>query len=127
MNEIREKIAEYSKLLAVRQSVSLTEAEKRAGEFLMAMAIITEERHKLSSKKIEYTTLQTATYAQELQKGTAKTVTENKLQAESTEDYIAVREELERVENDLSYLRAYYDIFHDGHIFYRTMAKGEQV
>ncbi len=31
-----------------------------------------------------------------------------------------------RTENDLSYLKAYYDIFMAAHVFYRNMAKGEQ-
>lgn len=124
MNEIKQMIQHYSEMLPVGTSVSYTEAEKRAGEFLIAMALITDARHALGTEKIKLLSVQTATYAQEMSKGTAKTVTENKLTAESSEAYTQAREALEQVENDLSYLKAYYDIFNNGHLFYRQIAKG---
>lgn len=127
MRDIKEFIQGYAELLAVGTSVSFTEAERRAGEFLSAMAQITDVRHLLSNEKIKLLSVQTATYAQELGKGTAKTVTENKTSAEASPIYMKAREELEGIENDLSYLKAYYDIFNNGHIFYRTMAKGDNV
>lgn len=127
MKEIKEFIEKYSALLPVGKSVSFTEAERRAGEFLSAQATITEYRHILNEDKIRLITSQTATFAEEMSKGTAKTVTENKMHAEASASYISAREELERMENDLAYLKAYYDIFNNGHVFYRQMAKGENV
>jgi hypothetical protein len=127
MKEIKEFIVKYSELLPVGKSVSFTEAERRAGEFLSAQASITEYRHVLNEEKIRLLTAQTATFAEEMSKGTSKTVTENKMHAEASASYIAAREELERLENDLSYLKAYYDIFQNAHVFYRQMAKGENV
>lgn len=125
MKDVKEFIAKYSALLPVNKSISFTEAERRAGEFLSAMATITEWRHAFSEDKIKLLTVQTATYAQEMSKGTAKTVTENKLTAEASAEYTKAREDFESIENDISYLKAYYDLFQNGHIFYRTMAKGE--
>jgi len=124
MNDIKEFISKYESLLAVGTSISYTEAERRAGEFLVGMARITDMKHLLSGDKIRLTSVQTAVYATLMAKGAAKTVTENKLNAEASEDYIKAREELESIENDISYLKAYYDILNNAHIFYRTMAKG---
>lgn len=122
---VKETLDSYSKLLPVNKSISYSEAERRAGEFLMAMALVTDLRHVLSEDKIRALSVQTAVYAQELAKGTAKTMTENKVTAEASGAYTQAREDLERVENDVSYLKAYYEIFSNAHIFYRNMAKGE--
>lgn len=125
MNDIKEFILKYQALLPVGTSISYVEAERRAGEFLAAMAMITDIKHELTTVKIANLSIQASVYASEMAKGKAKTVTENKLVAESSEAYIKAREDLEQIENDISYLKAYYDIFNNGHIFFRTMAKGE--
>lgn len=125
MTEIKEYIQTIVALLPLAKSISQPEAERRAGEFLAAQSQITEWRHLLSDEKIKLTSVQTAVYAEEMSKGTAKTVTENKMMAEASSSYTNAREELERIENDVSYLKAYYDIFNNGHIFYRAIAKGE--
>lgn len=125
MNEIKEYIEKYRELLSVRTSISYTEAEKRAGDFLSAMSNIINWRHMLSQEKIKLLSVQTATFAQEMSKGTAKTVTQNKLSAEASETYAQAREALEGIDNDIMYLKAYYDIFNNAHIFFRTMAKGD--
>lgn len=125
MGDMKDLIDKYAALLPIGTSVSYTEAERRSGEFLSAQAIITDMRLMLSNEKIKLLTVQTATFAVELSKGTAKTVTENKLTAESSPEYIKAREELERVENELSYLKSYYEIFGNAAVFYRQMARGE--
>lgn len=124
--QFKEFIEPYEKLLPVAKSISQPEAERRAGEFLSIMAQITEWRHILSENKIGELTTQTAVFAEQLSLGTAKTVTENKLTAESSKVYSDAREAFERTENDLTYLKAYYEIFNNAHVFYRNMAKGEQ-
>lgn len=126
MKEVKDFVDKYAKLLPLNKSLSTSEAEKRAGEFLSAMASLTNWRHMFAEDKIRLTSVQAAVYAQELSKGTAKTMTENKVTAEASEEYTEAREALERIENDVSFLKAYYDIFHDAHIFYRQMSKGEQ-
>lgn len=127
MKEVKDFVDKYSKLLALNKSISTSEAERRAGEFLSAMATLTNWRHTFAEDKIRLISIQTAVYAEQLSKGTAKTMTENKVTAEASGEYLEAREGLERIENDISYLKAYYDIFHDGHIFYRQMAKGEMM
>ncbi len=123
MSDFKLMIEEYSRLLPVGKSISYTEAERRAGEFLVAMAKVTDLKHLFSGEKIAHQSVQTAVYANEMSKGVAKTVTENKLTAEASEAYTAARESLEGIDNDIAYLRAYFDIFKDGHLFYRQMCK----
>ena len=125
MSDMKAFIQKYTELLPVAKSISFTEAERRAGEFLSALATIADWRHSFSEEKIRLLSLQSAVYAEEMSKGSAKTVTENKMMAEASKAYMEAREELERTENDLNYLRAFQDIFNNAHIFYRTMAKGD--
>jgi len=127
MQEIKQFIEHYTEMLPVGTSISYTEAEKRAGAFLEAMARIVDWKHVLTTEKIKLLTVQTSVYAVQMSKGVAKTVTENKLTAEASAEYTKAREELEGIENDISYLKAYQDIFNNAHIFYRTMAKGDNV
>lgn len=127
MKEVKELVDKYSSKLEVKGMISTTEAEKRAGDFLHAMAVLTNYRHLFAEEKIKKLSTQTAVYAVELFKGTAKTMTENKVLAEAAHEYVKAREELEAVENDISYLKAYYDIFMAAHVFYRNLAKGEMM
>jgi hypothetical protein len=121
--ELKTIIEEYARLLPIGTSVSYTEAEKRAGEFLVAMAKITDLKHTFSNEKIRLQSIQTAVFAQEIAKGDGKTITKDKLVAEASEAYQVAREDLEMVDNDISYLRAYYDIMNNAHIFYRALSR----
>jgi len=125
MNDIKSFVEKYAALLPLGGSLSSVEYERRAGEFLAAMATITNVRHMLTADKIRLTSVQTAVYANQMSKGAAKTVTENKLNAEASEECLKAREELEGVENDITYLKAYYEIFQNAHVMYRNLAKGE--
>lgn len=125
MKEVKERLNKYQGILPVGSCFSMTESERRAGDFLEAMGYVTNIRHDFGKEKIRLLSIQTATYAQELSKGTAKTVTENKTTAEASESYKKAREDLENIENDLSFLKAFADIFENAHVFYRQKAKGE--
>ena len=120
---IKEYIDKNSAKLALTTSISGPEAERRASLFLEVNATITTWRHLLTEHKIKLQSVQTAVYAEQLSKGTAKTVTENKTIAESSAEYTSAREDFEYVENDLAYLKAYAEIFLNAHIFYRAMMR----
>lgn len=125
METLQDFLKEYKELLALDNSISLPEAERRAAKFLVGMATITDLRHTFSNEKVKLLTVQTATFAEEMSKSDAKTVTENKMRAEASSAYVVAREDLERIENDIAFLKAYYDILNNGHVFYRNIAKGE--
>lgn len=122
---MKEMIAAYHKLLPVAKSISLPEAERRAGEFMVAMAKITDVRHVLGEDEIKRTSVLAAIRADLMGKVTGKTVSEKEAQIEADAEYIEARTAYEGIRNDLAYLKANYDIFNNAHIFYRTMAKGE--
>lgn len=124
--DFKQFLEKYISQLSLNKSISTSEAEKRAGAFLEGMAYITDMRHNFSEEKIKFLSVQTSVYAEELSKGTAKTMTENKVTAEASVQYTKAREDLEHIDNDLAYLKAYYDIFQNGHVFYRNISKGEQ-
>lgn len=123
---MKEIIEYYAKLLPLGKSISTSEAEKRASQFLEAMAKVTDMRHTLAEQRVKATSVQAAVYAEELAKGTAKTMTENKVTAEASAEYHIAREDFESIENDVTYLKAYYEIFQNAHVFYRQAAKGDQ-
>jgi hypothetical protein len=125
MNDIKLYIEEIAALLPLNKSISYVDAEKRAAAFLVAQAKIADYKHLLSGEKIRLLSIQTATYVDEMSKQDNKTVTEKKLNAEASEAYITAREDLEYIENDISYLKSYAEIFKDAHVFYRQMARGE--
>lgn len=122
---MKDMIESYHKLLPVAKSISLPEAERRAGEFMVAMAKITDMRHILGEEEIKCTSVLAAVRADLMGKVTGKTVSEKEAQIEADPEYVEARTAYEMTRNDLNYLKANYDIFMNGHIFYRTMAKGE--
>lgn len=121
--EIKTYLQEQTALLAVNRSISTPEAERRAGLFLEVCAKIIDWRHLLSEGKIECVTMQSVVYAEELSKCEGKTITADKISVEANPRYTGVREELESVENDVTYLKSMYEVFQNGHLFYRNMAK----
>jgi transposase len=123
--EMKEFIEKYRRLLPIGNSISTSEAEKRAAMFLEAMATVADWKHEFTKTRIQQLSTQTATYASELSKGTAKTVTENKTTAEASDEYTSAREALEGTENDISYLKTYYEVFQNAHILYRQLSKGD--
>lgn len=125
LQEIKERLAGYNKILPVGKGLTQLESERRAGEFLTAMSYLLDLKHTFGESKISALSIQNITYAEELGKCTGKTVTENKVTVEATDVYIAARTALELTENDISYLKAAFDLYSNAHIFYRNLAKGE--
>lgn len=125
MKEIKESLTKYNSLLPVGKGLTQGEAERRASEFLTAMYYLTDLKHTFADDKIRTLTTQNAAFATELAKCTGKTVTENKVTVEASTAYAAAREAFEFSENDISYLKACYEIYSNAHIFFRNLAKGE--
>lgn len=105
--------------------VSSVEAERRAGEFLTALSYLANWRHLFTTSKIKALSLQTVAYSEQMGKADSKQVTEKKAIAEAHPEYIKAREEFEGIENDITCLKSYQEIFMNAHVFYRQLAKGE--
>jgi len=125
MTDIKRLLEEYIAALPLNKSISIPEAERRAGLFLTAQAQLAEIKHGFTEELIKLTSVQSAVYAQELAKGGAKTMTENKVTAEASPEYTKAREALESIQNDIAYIRAHQELFSNAHVLYRQLSKGE--
>lgn len=123
MKEIKEQIQKWTQLLPTGKVVTAIEAERRASEFLVANAHIAEWIHLFKDGKIKSESMKVGVYATEMNNCPSKQVTEKKAMAEASESYLKVREEFEFIENDISYLKAFQEIFNNGHIFYRNISR----
>lgn len=124
--EIKDYLEVMNGLLPINGSLSIPEFERRAGEFLTALAKLADWRHILSEEKIKLTSVSLAVYADQLSKSTEKTVTASKTIIEASAEYTSAREDLEYIENDLSYLKTHHEIYLNAHLFYRQLMKETQ-
>ena len=125
MDDIRAKIHAAVEILPTERAVSEREAERRAGQFLLIQAHITDKMDELNHEKIGTTSILAAIYPKLMAMETSKQVTEKKVNVEGHEDYLAAREAVETIEAQLNYLKTYFKIFENAHIFYRQLAKAE--
>lgn len=123
MKEIKEYIDKFIELLPAEKSITGYEAERRASQFLVACAHIANWRHMYRQEKIKATSMERAIYSNVLSNVASSKITESKIKVEADPSYIAARESLEGWDNDLDYLKTYYDIFLNSHIQLRAMAK----
>lgn len=127
VNEMRDVIGRYTKLLSLERSISTQVAEQRASEFLVIMAFIAEWKLEISEDKIEKDSVASAVFADELAKCKGDKITENKKLVEASSAYAEAREASEVNKVQLSYLSTYYEIFQNSHLFYRQMARGDNL
>jgi uncharacterized protein YpuA (DUF1002 family) len=120
--QLRATIAEGLELIKYSKR-SLQEAPERTTQFLIIVAVLADAKRATEEDKAKLSTLSNATYAQAMNRSTAKQVTEKKAEAESNEDYTNMREGLEQCESKISWLRTYIDIFNNAHITYRQFSK----
>lgn len=125
LSKLKKLISEAVELLPTEKAVSEREAERRAGRFLEIQAFIVDSIDTLNDNKIRATSLEKAVYAKVLSEVRVKQVTEKKIQTEADPDYQATRENLEDVDARINYLKSYYKIFDNAHIFYRQLSKAE--
>ena len=100
MQEIKDKIKEWNEMLPSGRVVTQVEAERRASEFLVAIAHTNEWMHIFRESKIKLESLQVITFSEEMAKSDSKLVTEKKATAESSAPYIKAREDFENMENE---------------------------
>lgn len=108
---------------------SLEEAEKLAGEFLYAQIIVSTELKKadLNSRmrKSGLKAVKAAVYTDIVAKSEKKP-TESAMDHSINMNEMVSKEqdELDKSEVDTDELERYYNIFREGHIYYRGLAKG---
>jgi hypothetical protein len=127
MHNLKDFFSKYNSLLPMPVSGHVTEKEAnyRATEFLVALAQIADFRSIYGEDHIKNTSVLATVYALTMGQQSAKTVTENKMNAEATKEYVDAREASERTELEISQLKLMTEIYSNAHIFYRGKAKGE--
>ena len=122
--ELAEKIKD-----GYEAGVSVTDAEKLAGEFLYAMVEVSEELQSADlnarMRKSGVKAVRAAVYLEEARKGDKKP-SDTFLQAhvDVSELVAGEQEAFDTAENTREALQNLYNIFREAHIFYRGIAKG---
>ena len=112
------------------EGVTTEQAEKLAGEFLVAMMRVADEIKYVSldsrMKKSGVKAIRAAIYLDIVQRSEKKP-TESQIDATITSDKIVIDEQnkLDTEEVSLDQLERYYDIFNNAHVHFRTIAKGK--
>lgn len=119
---IEEFISEHIDLITV-DNRSLAQATERAAKFLVAQAVLSSEIKNLEEQKAKIQTLNSTNYAIALQGVEAKNVTEKKMLADTDKNYIEVREALETVDANITYLKTHIRIFENAHVLFRQHSK----
>ena len=125
MKDIKALLEEYIAALPLNKSISIPEAERRAGLFLTAQAQLAEIRHGFTEELIRFTSVQAAVYAEQLAKCDSGKITQDKIAVEASSEYLKARENLESIQNDIAYIKAHQELFAAAHVLYRNLAKGE--
>ena len=116
-------ITESLELLPTDKVLSQAEAQKRASKFLTIVAILAAGKHELSNEKSKTQSLFSVANHEALQTAEGATVGARTAWAEASAPYMAAREALEEVENDIKYIHTMCEVFTNAHLLLRNMAK----
>lgn len=123
--DVDELINKGLALLDHKRGTSSFDLERKASELLVITASLSQVKYQLEQDLIKARSLERASMSKAVAGASGVSVTEKKLSAESNSIYMADREALETVEATLAYIKAMYDIFTNGHIFYRRLLREE--
>lgn len=120
--ELEQYIQEHVALIVINNK-SLAEATSRSAQFLVAQAVISGEIKNLEQAKSGLITLTEVKHTVAIAKSDGKNITEKKGQADSDPEYTSVREALEAIEADITYLKTHMRIFENAHVLFRQHSK----
>jgi len=121
--DIGDLINRGMELLEHKRTTDTFQLETKASSLLQITAELAQVRHGLEQALIKARSVERASAAKSMFGTNEKTVTEKKLRAETDVEYTAAREDLEDIENNITYIKSMMEIFRDGHIFYRRLIK----
>jgi hypothetical protein len=121
--DINTYINSHLALLEITHTIMPSEAENRASQLLRAVAVIAWFRLSLSNQLSQVSSLRDIAYKDNLVNSDCKNVTEKKVVAEASPEYIKNRENFEILDSNVKYLSTVIDVFNNGHILFRQMSK----
>lgn len=119
---LRKKIDDHLELIKFSQK-GMTEAPERATQFLIMVAVLTDEKRSSEEDKAKLSTVVSATYCEAMRTADGKNTTEKKIVAETETIYTEARETLEEIEAKISWLKTYINIFENAHLTYRQLSR----
>ena len=125
MEDIHKYVEEHLELLPTDKVLSGSEAEKRANAFLIAIAVLAQEVHTMTNDKIKAKSLKATEYNVAFSGSTKTNAPGREADAEAADAYIAAREDLETVDNNIQYIQTMMEVFTNAHLLLRQIAKGQ--
>lgn len=119
---LRTKVKEGLELIKY-STRAMNEAPDRSTQFLIMVALLTDERRSCEEDKSKLDTLVAASYAQAMGRSVLKGVTEKKIEAEQDTSYTDIREAQENCAAKMTWIKTYIEIFNNAHITYRQFSK----
>lgn len=126
-DDLRSYIKSHLDLLPVEQTLQPSDAECRAARLLVATAFLADYRHSMLAAKIAANSEAISTYSKVMNTtefGPKVTVTEKKSLTEANPDYLKSQESVDVFENNAKYLSTIIEVFNNGHLLLRQIAKG---
>lgn len=105
--------------------VELHEAEDLAPKCQRIRAEIAEVQLKLELTKNKFDAVARTQYKSAMFTATGKNATEKEAAAKADPDYLNTVEQADNLYSRIMYCRTMSDIFHNYHVYYRQIAKGE--
>lgn len=125
------EVLEKELIQSYTEGITLSEAEKLSGQFLHAQMKVSNELAKVDldsrMRKSGVKAVKATVYLEAVQ-GAEKKPTESALEHTINSNGMVSKEQehLDRAEVSRAELERYYDIFREGHVYFRQMSKGVQ-
>jgi len=122
-DQIQEFIDNTLALAPEKGLVEIKEAEELAPRFILARAALAKFRLDLEVSKNKIDGEISTLYKYAMVEAKGNNAVEKKAHAEADPMYLTKKEEFENLCSFISYMKIIEDVFHNLHIFYRTLGK----
>lgn len=123
--QINNIINPYLDLLPTNSDNFNQQSEIKASKFLVALTKLAALRDQLLNDKVKKDSLLAVEFNSSLSIQKAGDAKAREVSAKANPEYLAVKEEVEMLDNKLLYIKTMMEIFNNSHLLYRAMMKGE--
>jgi hypothetical protein len=120
--EIEKLIEDHIDLIHVDAN-ALANSKDRSARFLVIQAILATYLKSLEEAKAQLTTITEASFAQAIKYASGKNVTENKISASVDPQYSSTRENSEKLDAEINWIKTHMKIFENAHILFRQFLR----
>lgn len=123
--EEAEKLIDKNIELFPSKNVHPDEAEIRASQFEAYKVMLSKVIRLMQDDYGEVYSVERTVFREKINNAPGSTITAKKTEAEADLDYQKIREIMEKIDSKIKYIKSAKESFHDMHIFYRQLARGE--